>query len=356
MSFDDLAKTLAQPMPRRRALRLLGSAVAVAVLPGLRARPAGAHAKKLTFRCGPGTEPCSRNGLDVCMPEGGTCCWFSPKESGYEPWGIVVGCPPGTNCGTARRQRCICPPEHRCGQDGCCPETEFCASPNRSLCCKKGQDACLVPNRPEGTCCDKNERCCSSPTRADCCGEKQACHDGACRCPKTQPVKCGRKCCKKGIKCCDPKKPCCTALTDHCCGNVCCKKNQTCCGDTCCDPTERCCGKELKDDGCCPKNQACCATDAGQRCCKKGEFCANIAGGHGNKNCCPTARIATPRGIPVCCPTGTVEVPGKNSCCPPDKLDCCDPTPDPTNPDLTQLAVCNPGGFKLCVNGECLSY
>lgn len=51
--FDNLARTLASPMPRRRAVRVLGAAVVVATLPGLRPRSALARSSK---ECNPATE------------------------------------------------------------------------------------------------------------------------------------------------------------------------------------------------------------------------------------------------------------------------------------------------------------
>lgn len=85
-------------------------------LSGLRPRSIRAGRTIVPITCKPGTEICLRNGLQVCMPTGGTCCWFTPAESGYEPWGLVVGCSPGCRCGSARegQKRCICP---ICGPD-----------------------------------------------------------------------------------------------------------------------------------------------------------------------------------------------------------------------------------------------
>ena len=40
--FDDLARNLAKPMPRRRAVTVLGAALVTAAIPGIRPRPAQA--------------------------------------------------------------------------------------------------------------------------------------------------------------------------------------------------------------------------------------------------------------------------------------------------------------------------
>lgn len=308
--FDDLARTLATPMPRRRALRLIGSAVAVAALPGFRARPARARAKST---CGPGREPCSGNGLELCMQAGGVCCYYSPEASGVEPWGLLVGCRPGYRCGTGKvGERCIanCPNDKVCG-DACCKDRQFCGSPKRSLCCKEGTNVCVVPggSKGQGDCCRAGENCCFNTKNAECCGLKQTCKNSTCTCPKDLPVKCGRRCCKPGIKCCDPKLPCCDP-GDHCCGKDCCRKDQPCCGDVCC-------GKE--------------------------QSCASSIAYSKPKVCCTSDRIIVKSGKRVCCPLGTRPIASENGCCPPGDPKCCS--------DDDQELSCL--GNAMCVKGTC---
>ena len=169
MSFDDLARALAQPMPRRRALRLLGGAVAMAAVPGLGPQLARAGSKAT---CGPGTEPCSSaNGLKLCMPTGGVCCYFSPETSGYT-FGLLKGCAPGSRCGSGNPgDQCVCDGEYdfqsgrcvsapckgarKCGSK-CCREGEVCKNAATSTCaCLGGGEYCAPLNR----CCDPGQRC-----------------------------------------------------------------------------------------------------------------------------------------------------------------------------------------------------
>lgn len=135
--FDDLARALASPMPRRRVLRTLGGVVAVAAFPGLRARPAYAARGGLT--CPPGTSVCSNGkGSELCKPDGGACCIFS-----YE----IVVCPRGWRCGTEASPACVCDGAVdrtgacvqcavKCKNGMCCPE--FCCErtfSRKTYCC-----------------------------------------------------------------------------------------------------------------------------------------------------------------------------------------------------------------------------
>jgi hypothetical protein len=170
--FDDLARTLASTMPRRRALRLTGAAIVAAAVPGLRPRSALGQSP-----CGPDT-PCSslcqtinpkgacgiaiknacgqelcHTGYAGCIRPDQVCC----NTSGPEPW----YCEKGEVCGAKPRQ--CCPPKYQCG-DNCCKSGQYCE--RISL----GSDYCAdicpptVPNteghdRCIGVCCTKNETC-----------------------------------------------------------------------------------------------------------------------------------------------------------------------------------------------------
>jgi hypothetical protein len=174
--FDDLARSLVGPMPRRRVLRLLGGAVAVAAVPGLRARPARAHSLPT---CGPTTELCTNGtGSDVCMPLGGTCCIFPD---------IVVGCRPGFRCGDGRNAPCLCDGEE---EDGKCVK-------------------CVKARMCKGKCCPKNNRC----VKGACCPLKRTTFapgtngKGAACCPAGTIAVPGAVgwCCPKGdMDCCAP--------------------------------------------------------------------------------------------------------------------------------------------------------
>ena len=166
--FDDLARTLASPMPRRRALRLTGAAIVAAAVPGLRPRSALGQSP-----CGPDT-PCSslckltnpkgacgipifndcgqelcHFGRAGCITPDKVCCPRAP-----DPW----YCEKDQECG-AKAGECIrkCPPKYQCG-DNCCKSGEYCEthSLGSDFCdkiCPTGHDKC------NGVCCTKNETC-----------------------------------------------------------------------------------------------------------------------------------------------------------------------------------------------------
>ena len=112
MKFDDLAKTLAQPMPRHRALRLVVGAVAVAAFPGLRAVSAQASTvrdeppcpDKIRHDCVGNLELCQIECGAVCMEKGGTCCFFpdgTVSKQGIRG-GVVAGCKANETCGSGK--------------------------------------------------------------------------------------------------------------------------------------------------------------------------------------------------------------------------------------------------------------
>jgi hypothetical protein len=72
MSFliDDVARTLATPMPRRKALRFLSGALATGILGTLGIKEAGAQNKTCSPSCPQGTVCC--NG--VCCNQNAVCC------------------------------------------------------------------------------------------------------------------------------------------------------------------------------------------------------------------------------------------------------------------------------------------
>ena len=277
--FDDLARALASPMPRRRAVRMVGAALAVAALPGLRPRSALARS---SITCDPNTEElCSKNaGTQVCMPLGGTCCIFGP-ESGYDG-GLLVGCGKGARCGSGKLgDRCVCD-QHwdaegncvecdeadKCGKN-CCKKGQYCASPKKGLCCKEGATYCTViagsgsgSGGGKATCCPEGTKCCANDKRSDCCRPGQQCRAGRCTCPDgTQS--CGGTCCKTGERCSNGK---------------CCPKDRVNCGDDfCCGAKGSSCSKGK----CCPKGKVNCG--GGGRCCAKVDCCG--------KTCCEGASV-----------------------------------------------------------------
>ena len=102
--FDDLARTLASPMPRRGVLRVLGSALVVTVLPGL--RPRSAHGAALA--CPPPTTLCSNGkGSDVCLDVGEECCIYPEAvvrlQAGYSCAAAASTTPASTSARTGAR-------------------------------------------------------------------------------------------------------------------------------------------------------------------------------------------------------------------------------------------------------------
>ncbi len=76
--FDELARTLATPMPRRRLLRIAGGVVLAAAVPGLRPRGAGARATRSALTCPPGSQ-------NTCEEQFGPgkydCCKIANSEN-----------------------------------------------------------------------------------------------------------------------------------------------------------------------------------------------------------------------------------------------------------------------------------
>lgn len=137
-TFDDLARRLATPMPRRRALQLGGAALGFALVP-LRTRIAfagnqttdcqGLHDGS-AIECTPSTEDCFQR----CCPAGSLCCLSPPP------------CP-GVACCDPCYDRCdgaFCvdkgdPPHGKCPDGSCCKTGEMCCSRtfsfNKATCC-----------------------------------------------------------------------------------------------------------------------------------------------------------------------------------------------------------------------------
>lgn len=313
MSFDDLARTLATPMPRRRALRTIGAALAVGAFPALRPGRAAGHAAGSTAGCpitctGEEQKCCVKlagkdryNAVGCYDPKFQKCCVGSNQDP-KKPENATWRCSKCAPCGTFKKPCSGRGALEVCGEK-CCAQGEYCASSRRSLCCRKDEEACE----------DK------------CCGPKQQCIDGQCRCPAGRAV-CGRECCAKNKVC--------SKAVEYRTGKAtyaCCTTGKVNCGDRkCCNP-DNCCGGK-----CCSKDEYCCG---GQTCCKKAAVCASALGGKkGKKVCCPSTRVAKTKGKRVCCPIGTRAF--GDICCPGAFPDCC---PE----DLVCL------GNAICVRGVC---
>ena len=347
-AFDEFARNLATPMPRRRALRLLGGAIVAATVPGLRPRsahgasvaslPLGRFAEKPCLKgvfCGFAVN----NGYNIgcchnpkvpfvccnhnketgswCCPEGFTCGDGTGKgkgncycEGAVNPKTGACNCPPNKVCGkrccdeheTCDNGECVqCDDENRCGTD-CCPAGSVCRNKARSLCCVKSWKPCDPGGGGVVKCCPPSDFCCfNKKTKAvTCCDSEHVCDEGVCGCAKGTK-KCGKECCK-GTEVCTKEK--------------CCPKGKFNCGDgRCCDDKKLCCGK------------TCCDSKAGK-----------CIGG----SCCPPNRLLGKGASAKCCPPETVVSAG-GVCCPKADPNCC---------SEDELSVLCPKG-QTCVRGTC---
>jgi hypothetical protein len=356
--FDELARSLTRPMPRRRVLRLLGGALVAAAVPGgLRSRPALGAIRGRAGGLGlcekdcsaPFPVPCICPGPDpkycfeTCGEAGSTCCCL--KGTDGRPSGAVA-CPPGTRCGRPGESNCVC--VKTCGT-ACCGKGEFCANPRENLCCKEGERGCGLQ------CCKANQECVTVRVGT---GRSGICTQ---RCPS------GRAWCGKDT-CCPPRWRCVNESTGLCkrCG-----RNEEECGKKCCDrATSRCCGPNL----CCKKGRACCTVDGKRICCPPNTKCAPmiLPGAAGitkgsPRTCCPLPRFS--KAEEICCPPGQVALntPGfalpptgiSAFCCPPAQIcpsstlgkACVDLQSDPRNCGSCGN-VCPSG---ICSRGVCAS-
>ena len=128
--LDDLARTLAKPMPRRGALRVFGGAV-VGIWAGGSAPSARAASR-----------------FHTCEKDGGLLCKCPNRDLFYQ-----ICCIPKDDytceCKAPPNGYARCKPkcDDKCG-DKCCKKGEYCASKPRSLCCREGEDACVVLGTP----------------------------------------------------------------------------------------------------------------------------------------------------------------------------------------------------------------
>ena len=273
--LDRLARILATPMPRRQAVKTLSATIATAAFPGLfstppggerstaRSCPAEMHGCGSAVPCCIATKGKGQFHVAGCLGPGDTCC-SGPNQSTEHPdvasWicrggskcgasflaaeQCYYGCPANeTRCGSAcckaneacdRDRYCIpadCV-EGKCGMT-CCNSESYCASPNRSLCCKKGEEVCAVPQSPKAECCPPGRKCCFNEKQSNCCLESEVCKNGDC-CPKDS-IDCGGDCCaKNGCLTFGKKK-------------ACCGRNSVATPTGCCRPHDlSCCLKSVK--------------------------------------------------------------------------------------------------------------
>jgi hypothetical protein len=182
--LDGLARSLAEPMPRRRALRVVAATIGGAVFSG---RVVNAAATSSGYGCPdpgdlycPGAKCPNVNGLhygDVCCP--------GPDATRY--W--ECSCTPGPGGGNGCKRKPGC--DISCGSGCCNSATEKCCS--SGYCVAKGAECCGTGGCPAGThCChsigDKNIFI-RPGAGARCCPDGWEC--------------CSNNCCAPGIHCID---------------------------------------------------------------------------------------------------------------------------------------------------------
>jgi hypothetical protein len=222
---------MAKPMPRGRALRMLGGAVVTLATPAFLARPASAsvgvsQAGCQSGVCGvpfiagcvtavskcPAPSLCFKwPGFLGSIPRGGAggLCAQAGNAGATPPGGLACCCPPGTTKGNveggeppcvAKCKTPLCGPKKQCCEpDQECKEFELAAGGTlRHQCvakCEPGSRRCAK----DLDCCPNGQACCGSGAGA-CCGPDQICVRALNR--NGQFVKlCMRKCVAPEVRC-----------------------------------------------------------------------------------------------------------------------------------------------------------
>lgn len=320
--LDDLARTLAEPMPRRRALRIITASVAALATPGM--APRNGFASSALEICPPasGRRQCHTSpdwvpGRPDPVPY---CCPFPEEQWGCgdedNGYTCVNHCPPynpasksrqkptwGEKLPNGRRPYNCCPVPDNIPRDGeCVPNCPYLYTVKRNglvrgpkqcgknCClsyerCEDGEckpcntNTCQPAVKGEPKCCPKGTECCANRTTTACCGEKQTCKAAGrkvatCACP-SGTKKCGPECCAKGESClggdtcCKPQDKC---------GGGCCAEGETCCGSLgCCGPDEWCFHKNTGTIFTVPTCKPTCqpGNRCGRNCCGTGYSCVN---------------------------------------------------------------------------------
>jgi hypothetical protein len=294
--FDAVARALAEPMGRRRALGVLAGALVAGA--GVRVP----RARALTAWTRPGSRP----GTQPTRAATGPPCRPNP------PFGYS-NCPDNNVCCGAPDYTCCPANGWTCCGSGCCGPGFKCTDASKGTCertsCPDGSVLCgRFAGRP--LCCPEGATCCNAAKNL-CCPKGTQCVDGV-ACVRCSPGRalCGRTCCPKGKRCVNGK---CERCPSHrrACGKKCCPKGHDCCFDDS--------GKKI----CCDtKKQSCCMVGPPGKqeitCCAAGTSCAPmiLPGNAGITSdspqvCCPPPRVVPLTGRDVCCAPGYVSMGGK---------------------------------------------
>jgi hypothetical protein len=352
--FDQLARTLATSLPRRRVPALV-SALGLGLGTRLTAIETTADKKKDKdkndkVRCNGAWVPRCTGGKFLDHTDCQCRCPNGMHES-FDPdcYGLCV------------LTRSPCCPDKRVCAAACIPKDDCCNSTERE-CTKKVRRGKNKKKKtvtvcvPLNECCPGKQKCSTTGGTAFwCCdasaGDRCTSEDGCCNTRSGERICDGKWCCSGTQKCCPgkgciPQSESCCVLSCESAPNKCCQQGEQCtqidgcCGTRpgehvcdgkwCCAENETCCPGE----GCVPVGESCCTSScpgAPDNCCKDGEVCTQDM--DGNASCCVPGR--TPCGGSCCGP----EPGGK----------CCKSTG--TNPFYYCCAPhlnCKPSGGNTC--------
>jgi hypothetical protein len=340
--LDDIARALAEPMPRRRALRLLGASITGLTVRQLRPASARAVPGRRSVRCGEDQRTCQKGAEadyeEYCCPRPSWQFFCGGRDNGYRcintcaagtkfPCTALIPHPQSGINGVCcdRKYHKGCQPVGRAAT--CCYGSPIkCVPMGEAQCLRKGGNATWAPSerwKPQCvpcmgvSCGPKPGSGKDDPLRFVCCEKPNTCRQGTCRCPDGSPPCPGGGCCKAPTTCrrCYQGDP--TTSEKPLATGKCCRKGEHCCGRRCCPKDSDCC-----DGKCCPKDTSCTLTSKGR----------NV--------CCPDTRAGIAGDTRFCCPTGTFPQ-QRGGCCPPGLESCCAGTD------------CERRG-QFCVNGQCV--
>jgi hypothetical protein len=244
--FEELSRSLAGPVPRRRALKTfgiaLGGAVAATVVKPFRSDAlvacTGATAGPSTNGvCPAGTTPCG-----PCCCNAGIACL--DRTSG------ACGCPSG---------------QSKCG-GGCCSGT--CADPSTNCCCASGTTPCGPACCQKGVACvDRTTGMCGCPSGTTpcgkggvltCCPAGQACgpNSSSCPPPNTTVKRCG--CTQTAVSCTSDAQCCSGFCGPSKSGGACgCRNDSECPSGFFCYTPEAFCVRGCGSSADCPPGWSC---------------------------------------------------------------------------------------------------
>jgi group XII secretory phospholipase A2 precursor (PLA2G12) len=171
--LDGLARALVEPMPRRRAMRLMGATVVAVAVPGMRPRLArGTPRRARSGECGADVRACPRvvqlgSGPDLCC--GSPARRYGCEGTIFEPVCVdLCGGPNDVPCKSEKKDddgysffHCCKKPD-RCVDGECVPSCPPGRVKCRGTCCPAGFKCCPpTKEMPKGRCYDPDKQCCT---------------------------------------------------------------------------------------------------------------------------------------------------------------------------------------------------